>query len=85
VNRAWNESSTGFSLESAYCWIRRLADFQLSLRGYLLRLRGPPQSLEKSGLKGVLEHLMCVFGSARAIEAFQLHFQLGWFEKYPNS
>jgi len=80
VGAAWERARPGFSLESAWRWIRALEERQARLRELLSRQRAPPAD-RRSGagaLRGLLEHLTGCFESGSPIEGFQLAFQEGW-------
>lgn len=82
THAAWLEAQTGYSLDSAYRWIKSLGRWQNRLRELLTRARAPPKSRQKDALKGLLEHLLCVTeAEIDPIRQFQMQFQQAWFAR----
>lgn len=76
VGAAWEAARTGFSIESAYRWVRRLGQIQPRLRAQLCRVRDPPPgSSTKNPLSEVLEHWVLALGKDDPIRSFHLRFQ----------
>lgn len=87
ASAAWEQARPGFSLESAYRWIRALGERQARLRELLSRQRAPPAA-GRSGagaLRGLLGHLAGCFETGSPIEDFQLAFQEGWLAPPPEA
>jgi hypothetical protein len=76
IGAAWEAARTGFTIESAYRWVRRLRQVQSRLRALLCRVRGPPPGADtKNPLSGVLEHWVHALGKDDPIHSFHLRFQ----------
>ena len=76
IGAAWEKARTGFSIESAYRWVRRLREIQSRLRAQLCRVRDPPPRTDaKNPLSEVLEHWFNALGKDDPIRSFHLRFQ----------
>jgi len=76
VSAAWEKARTGFSIESAYRWVRRMYEIQSRLRARLCRVRAPPPGTDaKNPLSEVLEHWFNALGEDDPIRSFHLRFQ----------
>ncbi len=76
IAAAWEAARTGFSIESAYRWMRRLRGIQSHLRAHLCRVHDPPPVADtKNPLSEVLEHWVHALGKDDPIRSFHLRFQ----------
>ncbi len=76
IGAAWEKARTGFSIESAYRWVRRMYEIQSRLRAHLCRVRAPPpHSDARNPLSEVLEHSVLALGKDDPIRSFHLRFQ----------
>lgn len=76
IAAAWEKARTGFALESAYRWARRLRQVQSRLRAHLCRVHDPPPPADtKNPLSEVLEHWVLALGKDDPIRSFHLRFQ----------
>lgn len=76
---AWQKARTGFSLESAYRWLRRMRGNQTHVRTLLLRVGpAPPGAHTKEPLVELLKHLEGALGTQNPVARFQIRFQEPW-------
>ncbi|MCC5790774.1 MAG: hypothetical protein JJT75_14175 [Opitutales bacterium] len=77
IAAAWEDARTGFSLESAYRWVRHLRNDQSRLRASLCRVRAPPPDAgTKNPLCEVLHHWVHALGQDDPISSFHRHLQV---------
>jgi len=78
VSAAWENTRTGYSLDSAYRWAKRFLGNQGGVRARLCRVRAPPLCPTESVHADLFEHLRLAFGMVSFAEAFQIRFQEPW-------
>lgn len=78
IQAAWQEARTGFSIDSAYRWVKRFVRNQGGIRSRLCRVRAPPRACSKWVHAQLFGHLQAVFGAKSFTINYQMHFQRPW-------